>query len=360
MMRRLIANLALVTLLSTSAASAAGLKIAVVAPESGPFALLGKQILDGATFKAKERGSEIVTVAETCEAADNDALGKAIVDSGAEAAIGFLCKESLEASLTALAAANIPAITVSVRSDILMEDALKNNWPLFRLVPNAAAEAKKITEVILSGWKDKPLALIDDGTIHGRELVEAVKTAIGEAGLTPVFTDTFRPSQEQQVSLVRRLIKSGATHVFVGGDRSDMAVIARDAKAENSGLTFLGSEVLNAADQPVPLQEGVMAVALPDYARDPIAAKIVTEFSEAGIVAEGYVLPSFSAVTILEAAKDTSSAQNLPLRDAVAGGQFETAIGTVRFGPDHELTPSPYRLLVWRNHRFVEPAQQNQ
>ncbi|MDQ0320460.1 branched-chain amino acid transport system substrate-binding protein [Pararhizobium capsulatum DSM 1112] len=357
-MRRLTASLAMAAIIIASPAAAAGLKIAVVAPAEGPFALLSKQITDGASFKAKDRGTEIIPIAETCEASGSADLAKAIVDSGAEAAIGFLCTESLEAAMPVLAPANIPAITLSVRSDILMGDAIKNNWPFFRLVPNAGAESTKITEAILARWKNEPLALIDDGTIHGRELVESIKGALAEIGLTPLFADTYRPAQEQQVALVRRLVKSGATHVFVGGDRSDIAVIARDAKAENGGLIFMGGEALNAADDPVPLEDGVLAIALPDYARQPAAADATAAFNQAGIVPEGYVLPGFSAVTLLEAAKDKAAAEDIPLRAAVARGSFETAIGTVSFGADHELKPTPYRLLEWRDDRFVEPAQQ--
>ena len=233
-----------------------------------------------------------------------------------------------------------------------MEDAAKNNWPLFRLVPGAAKEATKISDVILDRWKDKPLALIDDGTIHGRELVEAVRASLEKIGLSAIFTDTYRPSQEQQVALVRRLAKSGATHVFVGGDRADMAVMARDAASEKIGLTFLGGETLYAPDQPVPLQSGVLAVALPDYARQPQAAEVTKALSEAGIVAEGYVLPAFAARTLLEAAKDLAGTDDIPLRDAVARGKFETVIGPVSFDAHHELAENPYQLLEWRDGRF--------
>lgn len=351
-MRRLILPFAAVVVLGTAPAVAAGLKVAVVAPADGPFALLGKQIVDGAGFEAKDHGSQIIVIPETCEAGDGEKLTKAILDSGAEAAIGFLCTESLEASIAALNEANIPALTVSVRSDILMEDAAKNNWPLFRLVPGAAKEATKISDVILDRWKDKPLALIDDGTIHGRELVEAVRASLEKIGLSAIFIDTYRPSQEQQVALVRRLAKSGATHVFVGGDRADMAVMARNAASEKIGLTFLGGETLYAPDQPVPLQSGVLAVALPDYARQPQAAEVTKALSEAGIVAEGYVLPAFAARTLLEAAKDLAGTDDIPLRDAVARGKFETVIGPISFDTHHELAENPYQLLEWRDGRF--------
>ncbi|MCV9960523.1 ABC transporter substrate-binding protein [Pararhizobium sp. BT-229] len=353
MFRSIIASLMIAGSVQAAPALAAGLKIAVVAPTEGPFALLGQQILAGARFQAEDRGSEIVAIAETCEPNDAENLRKAIAESGAEAAIGFLCTESLEAVLPELAKTGIPALTLSVRSDILMEDALKKNWPLFRLVPSAKMEAEKVTEILLSRWKNDPLALIEDGTIHGRELVETVRAALAEIGLTPVFSDTYRPSQEQQISLVRRLAKSGATHVFTGGDRADTSIIARDAASEQVPLTIMGGEALDAANQPVPLSDGVLAVSLPDYAKLPEAQAVTNAMNGTQLLPEGYVLPAFAAVTLLEQAKDQAGKDGGPLWQALAKGPYPTAIGSIRFNAGHELAENPYRLLEWRNGRFV-------
>ena len=152
-----------------------------------------------------------------------------------------------------------------------MEDALKKKWPFFRLVPSAKMEAAKVTEIILSRWKNEPLALIEDGTIHGRELVESVRAALAEVGLTPVFSDTYRPAQEQQVSLVRRLAKSGATHVFTGGDRADTAIIARDAAIRTGCADADGRRGLERGRPARSAADGVLAVSLPDYAARPEA-----------------------------------------------------------------------------------------
>ena len=353
MFRSIVASLLIAGSVQAAPTLAAGVKIAVVAPVEGPFALLGKQMLDGARFQAEDRGSEIIPIPETCEQNDAENLRKALLSSGAEAAIGFLCTESLEATLPALAEAGIPALTLSVRSDVLMEDALKKKWPFFRLVPSARMEAAKVTEIILSRWKNEPLALIEDGTIHGRELVESVRAALAEVGLTPVFSDTYRPAQEQQVSLVRRLAKSGATHVFTGGDRPDTAIIARDAALEQVALTLMGGETLNAADQPVALANGVLAVSLPDYAARP-EAKVASEaMTAAKLNPEGYVLPAFSAVALLEQAKDQAGKDETPLLEALLKGPYQTAIGPIRFSAGHELADNPYRLLQWQDGRFV-------
>lgn len=336
-------------LLFASSAFAEGLTFAVVAPQEGPLVLLGEQVRAGAQAAAEAAGDRIVAVAEACDETDGDRIARAILAAEATAAVGFLCTEGLSASLPALAEAGVPAVTLSVRSGILMEDALKKGWPLFRLAPAPKAEAGKAVEVIARDWTAEPFALIDDGTIHARELTEAIRLRLEEIGMKATFVDTFRPAQEQQITLVRRLAKTGVTRVFVGGDRTDTAIIARDAMAERANVRLLGGEQLIAADTSVPMTDGVQAIALPDYASLAAGAPVAAALQEKGIAAEGYVLPAHAAVTLLTAAaKDGGE-----LTKALEGKTFATALGPVAFGADHELADNPYRLLEWRGGAFV-------
>src|SRR6218665_2787424 len=174
-------------LLAGLPSAAAGLTFAVVAPDAGPLAILGQQVRDGARIAAEENGDTIVDIAEACDEKDCDGIAKAILSANADAAVGFLCTEGLAASLPALAEAEVPAVTLSVRSGILMEDALKKKWPLFRLAPGPKAEADKAVEVITRDWKSEPFALIDDGTIHARELVETIRLRLEGAGMKGGF-----------------------------------------------------------------------------------------------------------------------------------------------------------------------------
>lgn len=340
------------SVLAASPAAAAGLTFAVVAPTEGPLAILGQQVRDGARFAAQANGDTVVDIPEACDESDGAAIGKAILAADAVAAVGFLCTEGLAAALPALAEAKVPAITLSVRSGILMEDALKKKWPLFRLAPGPKAEADKAVEVIVRDWKAEPFALIDDGTIHARELVETIRLRLEEVGMKAAFVDTYRPAQEQQLTLVRRLAQTGVTRVFVGGDRTDIAVIARDAKAEKVALTLIGGEALLGADPLVPMTDGVEAIALPDYQALPEGETIAAAMKEKNIFAEGYVLPAHAAVTVLAMAASRGG----DLATALSGEPFPTALGTVAFGADHELRENPYRLLVWRAGAFM-PAE---
>jgi branched-chain amino acid transport system substrate-binding protein len=356
---KLIAVLALATGLAGLAYHASAATIGVVAPKSGPYALLGQQVFEGARAAAETNGDTLVEVDETCNEAGGKAAAQTLLDGKADVAIGFLCVETLTTAMPLLAAAAIPAVTISVRSPILMEDALRNNWPLFRMAPAEAAEAEQIANAVAARWKAEPIAFLDDGTIYGRELINAVRQKLEPIGINPVFTDTVRPGQEQQIALVKRLQKAGATHVLIGADRNDVAIIARDAAAEGVQLTVLGGDVMRAADRPVALREGTFAVTLPTYHALPQAADASAAIRARGMEPEGNTLPAYAAAQIAhEVAKQGQNGKRKA--DILQETQFQTVIGEIGFQPNHELSDNPYRLLEWRGADFVSPSPETE
>lgn len=335
-------------LTSTSAAMAA--TIGVVAPQTGPYANLGAQVFEGARAAAAKNGDLLVEINETCEQGAGKAIAERLRAEQAVAAIGFLCVETLSEALPDLKDARIAAITLSVRSKILMEDAQRYEWPFFRMAPVDGDEAEKLAEVMLTQWQNRPIALVEDGTIYGRDLASAIRQKLEAGGIKPVFTDTYRPGQEQQLALVRRLSKAGATHVFVGGDRNDTATIARDAATDKINLTVIGGDALKSANRPIPLNDGVLAITLPDYTTLPEAQTVVGEFRARSAEPDGYALPAYAAVEIVRQAAAAGA-----VIDHLAGQSFSTVIGPIGFGTDHELQANPLRLLEWRDNNFLDP-----
>ncbi|MBW9067089.1 ABC transporter substrate-binding protein [Agrobacterium pusense] len=338
------------------AGSASAASIGIVAPQSGPYELLGQQVRQGAKAAAAKLGLDVVEIHESCEDGSGGAIADGLVAAKVSAAIGFLCTETLQDVLPPLKAAAIPAITLSSRAPILMEDALKYGWPLFRLAPSDRAESARAAEVILRDWKGHPIGLVDDGTIYSRDLVDRIRSTLEENGLKPTFADTMRPNQEQQVALVRRLARTGITHVFIGAERNDIAVVARDAASENFPLTILGGDTLNAANTPLALAANVMAITRPAHDSLPSAQGAAGELRAAGIEPEGYVLAAYAATELTAALAEAAQAQSKPAPEILASGTaFKTVIGDLAFNPSHELSDNPYRLQRWNGQRF-EPA----
>lgn len=352
---RVMLSLRLLTIIAgfAFAGSASAASIGIVAPQNGPYELLGQQVRQGAKAAAAKLGLDVVEIHESCEDGSGGAIADGLVAAKVSAAIGFLCTETLQGVLPPLKAAAIPAITLSSRAPILMEDALKYGWPLFRLSPSDRAESDRISEIILRDWKGHSIGLVDDGTIYSRELVDRIRSSLEENGLKPTLADTMRPNQEQQVALVRRLAKTGISHVFVGAERNDVAIIARDAASDNLALTIMGGDAMNAANNPVPLTANVLAVTRPAYDTLPSAQAATGELRAAGIEPEGYVLPAYAATELTAALAEAVQAQSKPAPEILAGGAvFKTVIGDLGFTPSHDLSDNPYRLQRWNGQRF--------
>ncbi|GLS33150.1 amino acid-binding protein [Mesorhizobium albiziae] len=325
-------------------------EVGVAAPLSGTSELLGVQVRAGASSAAGKSGVRLEIVDDACSAEGGAAAAQKFVAAEVKIVVGFLCAEALEAAMPTLKQAGIPVITVGVRTDSLTDRREKTGWPVFRLGPRADSEQQAARALIPPLWRSELFAIIDDGTIYGRELAESVRAAAEENALKPVFVDTFRPELDNQVGLVGRLRKAGATHVFVGGDRDDVAIIGRDAKGLGMNVTLAGGEALRAAAGDTPLQAGTLMVGLPEPAEvaspDAIAALKAEE-----IIPEGYVLPAYAAVEI--AATVLAGASTSP-SERLGVDEFQTALGKIRFDAKGDLNQNPYRLFRFDGTRFAE------
>lgn len=334
---------------SSAQISIGGIKIGVAAPLSGPFKLLGEQMKAGADAAAGSVGATLVIADDACTDVGGKAAAEKFVTEKVDVVIGFTCFESIAAVLPMLKAANIPTITTGVRANSLTDNKPKSGFLVYRLNPRDSMEADALADQLLVRWRDKPFAIIDDGTVHPRDLAESLRQAATDAGLKPVFTDTFRPGLENQAALARRLQKSGATSVFVGGDVSDALVISKNAQNYGGLELAIGEsedvsddsgdhgEILSVTPQnPTALQESIDAA---------------SQLRQAGIEPDGNALRAYAAVEIANAAFSADAA--LPLNERIATGNFHTAIGAVSFDSKGDLAQNNFALTHLVNGRFV-------
>lgn len=335
----------------SSTAGAASLGLA--APLSGPAEILGQQMKAGAeaAVAAAPRGSTIEVVDTQCSAEGGSTAAEFFVVAEVEAVAGFLCIEAIEAAMPILSKAGIPVITTGVRVASLTDRRDRTGWPVYRLAPRADAELAAVSRILTDLWRGELFAIIDDGTIYGRELAEGFRLAAEQAGLKPVFTDTFRPQLENQVALAGRLRKAGATHVFAGGDRSDLAILGRDARGLGYDLVIAGGEALRAAPDTVDLVPGTLMVAPAEWTEMALPP-VLDALAGREVLPSGYVLPTYAAVEIaLQASKRKADGAS-SIADALAQGPFQTAIGPVRFDDKGDWVGNHYRLYRYDGSAF--------
>lgn len=294
---------------------------------------------------------ELVIADDQCSTEGGEAAARGLVAANVAIVVGFLCTEAIEAALPILKDANIPVITPGVRANGLTDQRIRTDWPVWRLAPRADAEAHAVAEILTRRWRTEHFAIIDDGTLYGRELAESFRLAAELAGLRPVLVDTFRPQMENQIGLVGRLARAGATYVFVGGDRDDIAIMARDTESRDHDLVFAGGEALRAAGE-IPLAKGTLMIALPEWA-ELMDEGVSERFADAGFLPEGYVAPSFAAVEIALQATQRAQASGTSLAENLGGEPFDTVIGPVAFDAKGDLAHNPFILQRYDGERFL-------
>ena len=340
------------SLLALAAAHAEPLTVGVAAPLSGPSAMLGEQVQAGAVLAAERAGASLEVADDRCTAEGGAKAAQDFVEAKVAVATGFLCTEAIEAALPVLKDAQIPVISVGVRTDSLTDQREKTGWQMFRLGPRGDNEREAAASLLTRLWNNELFAIVDDGTIYGRELAESFRASVQQAGLKPVFVDTYRPQLDNQVALVARLRKAGATHVFVGGDGEDIAVMARDAATLGDGMVFAGGETLRVADRTVPPAEGTLMVAPPEWS-DLAKADVLAAFEAQKLIPDGYALPAYAAIEIARAAAELAESSGKPVADVLAGQEFDTAIGKIRFDAKGDLSENPYRLFRFDGSSYV-------
>ncbi|MFD1198521.1 branched-chain amino acid ABC transporter substrate-binding protein [Brucella gallinifaecis] len=332
------------------------IRIGFAAPLSGIFAPLGNQLRDGANVAAAKANVKLVIADDRCDATGGKQAAENFVQAKVQIATGFLCSEALEAALPLLTQNNIPVITTGVSEPTLTEKRASSTMPVFRLTTSIEKETRATGSFLGSLWRAQPFAIIDDGTIEGRERAAQVLNNLKDQQLQPVFTDTYRPGIENQNALVSRLRRAGATHVYVGGERDDIAAIGASAQALEYPLTIAGGSQLNAAPGTQKLIDGTLMIA-PIKAQDlPTAKPAIEAIDKAGIIAESYAVMGFATVELAVAAISKSQEQQQPLIEILRNTSFETAIGTLKFDANGDRTDNPNRLQRYDGTAF-KPAE---
>jgi len=336
-------------------------RIGVIAPLSGPFARLGMQLVDGSAVAANSAGNgravTITTADDKCDAAGGEAAARQMVQANVMIVIGFLCAESLEAALPILNQKGIPIITPGVRARTLTERRAEQPYSVFRIAPSDQAEVNETGDVLAQLWRTTPFAIIDDGTIFGRELASGVRARLEDKGLKPVFADTYRPGLDNQNALVGRLKRAGATQVFVGGERDDVAAIGRSALALAYPLVIVSGEALTAVARGGDLAAGTLMIAPREPEKLESARNAKNAIELAGKVPEGYLIPAYAATEIALQVLTAAQSQPGSLSEILHKNAFETAIGTVQFDPAGERIADTYRLQRFDGNQFVLEAK---
>lgn len=326
-------------------------RIGMSLPLSGPAAAFGRQFASGAGLaleRLKPNGVELVTVDDACDRESAELAAADLKAANVAFVTGILCNEPAFALAKAMRERAIPVLIAGAQSARILKDRDKEGWRVWRLSPADGDVATVAAMALAKRWSAKTYAVIDDGTANARSLAEQFRANMEDAGRPPQFADAFRPAQENQIALVRRLQNAGISAVFAAGDAQDIAAIAISAAAAKAPLEIVGGPALaELAFSPASARigDGLFAVLAADPAASPGASEIVEVLKQRNIPPEPYVLLGYGAMQIALASLAGTPESTAA---ALAGGAFQTVLGPVRFNADGSASRRAFELRAWK------------
>ncbi|WP_188052288.1 ABC transporter substrate-binding protein [Aureimonas fodinaquatilis] len=312
--------------------------IGVAAPLSGSGSILGQQLLSGVQHGVAPAGQDVLAVDTSCTPEGGRATAEAMKQADVRIAVGFLCSPALEAALPILREAGISTIAVGPRKVRLTAQREKTGNLVWRLAPEADAEARALATYVRENWSGTPFTIAEDGSLQARELADQLRIVLAESGIEPNAIENYSPAEGRQFPLARRLAQSGVTRLLALGTREDTAIILRDAASLDVQIETLGGENLLDDAGTVELPQGVRAVAIVSmaYAADPALEGYFSQGQAAGEI----------AATALQQSADTA------ISDTLNSAEFATTIGPVRFDGEGNANLPAFGVVEWRNGRF--------
>jgi branched-chain amino acid transport system substrate-binding protein len=358
--RRLI-GIAMVGL-ATSAARAE-IAIGVAGPLSGPFAVLGEQMRAGAAQAVADineaggiNGETLVLheMDDACDAKQADAAANQLAGRGVAMVVGHLCLGASIAASQVYALNHIVQISPGTTYPAFTDE--RPGPGVFRLAARDDQQALVAGTFLATHFADARIVIVNDDSIYGKGLADAVREAMNAAGKRETLTVEYEGAGDNYQELVLRLKASDIDVVFVGGYAADIGVIARQMREAAMDATLIAGDALAADEFPQiagGASEGTLMTFPSDLRRSPEAATVVRELRSQGIEPEGYVLAAYTAVQVWAAAATAAGSTAFDaVVPALGAGDFPTVLGRVSFDANGDANLPGFTFYEWKGGSY--------
>jgi branched-chain amino acid transport system substrate-binding protein len=355
----------ILTALALLAASPASAEIAigVAGPMSGNLSVFGAEMVAGAQQAVDDinasgglLGEQLVldAVDDRCDRKQAESVANQMIGREIKLMVGHLCSGASIVAAPVYHQAGIIQISPGAR-----EGKYTDRRPgpgIFRLTGRDDRQGPLAGAFLAGKYPNAKIAIVHDGSPYGAGLAETTRRALNEAGKSEEVFEAYKPEQADLTPLITRLAAEGIDALFFAGDHREAGLIVRrmrDAGMQTqlvSGDALMTDEFLSVAGS-----AGVGALMLypPEPMKSPAAADTIAALAAKGIVAEGYVLPSYAAVQVWAASvRSAGSFDYAAVAAAVSAGKFDTVLGTIGFDDKGDVDLPSYVIYEWRSDRY--------
>ncbi|QAY95932.1 branched chain amino acid ABC transporter substrate-binding protein [Methylovirgula ligni] len=347
----------LFTLLLLSPPSFAEVRIGLAAPLSGPDAVFGIELRNGAEQAAADinatggvRGQKLVIVAADDRGELKQALNVAnrFVAEKISLVIGHFQSSLTLAASEIYANHSILDITASATNPQITERGLDL---MFRTCGRDDQQSA-VAATFLEARTEKRIAIVYDNTASGKKRADDLRARLAKAGIADVLYAGIDKDGDDG-GLVGRIKAAAADVVYWSGDGNDAGQLVKEMRAEGVRALFVGSDSLASDEFALAggsAVEGALMTFPTDPRHSPQAAAVMREFKARKIDLEVFTLYAYAAVEVLaQAAEAAGTFEPAAIAKAIHSGRpFKTVLGTLTYDAKGDVTTPDYQIYVWK------------
>lgn len=344
-------------------------KIAVIAPISGPYSLLGKSIVNGAELAVREAnekggidGKEIFLVKEDDGGLVGEGSFFAYRITRTENILGVIGHLNSDISIPAsefYSRAMIVQISPGSTSPYFTEREGVRGY-VFRTIGRDDAQGKIAAEYVLKNGFKRVAILYNDrsyGATLAGEFAKALKT-LPQNGLRPdiVFYNMIQVGQKDYGALISQIASTKPDVVFLAGEHDDAGHLIKDFPKYGLEKTqFIGGDGI---DHPDFIKiggintEGAIVISVPEIKDKNFVKKYKETYKEDPT---GYAANSYDAANILiSAIREVKEKDPEKVAKKVASiKSFQGVTGEITFDKKGDLTRPAFALSKVVSGMFV-------
>ena len=362
-MRRIL--LGFIAAAALAAPASADIRIAVIAPLSGPYQTLGQEIKAGAQRAVADInaaggiGGEMLKLDVADDVCRSDNAAAAATKAAARGdvfVVGHVCAAEGDAAATVYADKGLLAITPAITANDFTDH--RPGPSILRLAARDDGQGAAAGAFLAKTYGRKRIAIVNDGSPYGKALAEAVVAGLNAAGVKEARSDSFEPGAKDHAGLVDVMIDDGIGVLYVAGYDGDAALIARAVKSRGADIVLVGGDALGTAEFGTAAGDaatGTLITSFTDWRSGKPAAAIAAALRADGIEPRGFVLPAYAAVQLFAAARGaTGSSAGGELAGWLGSHSVDTVLGPVTFDAKGDAK-LPFYQLFRRGAESFEP-----
>jgi branched-chain amino acid transport system substrate-binding protein len=337
-------------------------RIAITLPLTGPHRALGTEIraaieliMADVTARSAAPGLQLTWHDDQCSSAGGLAAAQAITASAPAAVVGHACPSAAQAAAPVYAAAGI--VFIASGQLPLRTATPRPTGPLHFRMQASGEQGSIIGATLAETGPETRIAFVRDKTQFAQTVLQAAAAALSARKRSPALTETFAGGDKDFAALAQRIKAAGITHIALAAFPSEASLLVAEIKKVDPSIVFIAADTL--ADPAFAragglATNGVQVVLAPDIRAHPFAQDFANRLTAGSTTPNRAAIASVAALEVLNAALPRMHGSTLAER--LAGGRFETILGSVGFDTTGTVSLPSHVVYTWSNGVLHPPA----